>query len=499
MSKPRKPFSPLIFVFAVSLQIFTLGAVINAQTAQIAEAKIAFESVAPAVAKVEGRFAASQERKLSLALSVAGIENLGARVFDLKLKNAGGASVSYKKLIDGEFLADEYFSRFEYKIKLDQPKKMSAHVSWASGEHALLMTGDLLPLADEKRSAKITLELPPQWSVATSEKSEKSSATNVYEVTDVEKGVFFAGKNFRGKTLNFGNAAVNFTISGDFLFSDEDAYQSAGEIFAEYEKLFGAPPAENIQISLARFPSDVKHGRWEAETRGRTVSIVSADMSFNTQSIQRLREQLRHEIFHLWMPNDLNLSGNYDWFYEGFALYQSLRLGVRLNKLRFTDFLDTLSRAYTADDLQTQKVSLLEASKNRWNGANTQIYARGMIVAFLIDITLLRESKGKRSLANVLREIYQKHNARSGARVDGSEAILKFLEADQSLRPITEKYVRRAEKIIWQTDLAAVGIEAAERNFVTVLSVKAKPGGREKDLLDELGYNNWRKLSQHKK
>jgi predicted metalloprotease with PDZ domain len=115
-----------------------------------------------------------------------------------------------------------------------------------------------------------------------------------------------------------------------------------------------------------------------------------------------------------------------------------------------------------------------------------------MLVGFLTDAALLQNSRGKNSLADILREIYQKHH--SGApRTDGNAAILNVLEKRGELRPIAEKYIKGAETIAWQTDLAAFGIETKTENFSTKLSVKSDPNGREKDLLKKLGYNNWRK------
>ena len=172
-----------------------------------------------------------------------------------------------------------------------------------------------------------------------------------------------------------------------------------------------------------KFPSRCSVGTWEADTRGSTITIVSSDMPFKTQSLQRLHEQLRHEIFHLWIPNGVNLSGNYDWFYEGFALYQSLKVGVAVNRIRFEDMLDTLSRAYNIDSMQSQKLSLIDASKNRWNGSNTQVYARGMLVAFLCDLALLEKSKGKLSTDDLLRDLYEAHRP-TAPRQDGNAAVL---------------------------------------------------------------------------
>jgi hypothetical protein len=486
MSKVNQTILYSAAVFVLILQFFTNS------TAQIVETRIKIESTSPAILKIEGKFLDKKERNFSFSTSYAGIENLGARIFDVILKDKNGQTISYKKLIDGEFLAENDFSEFEYRVKLDVSKQMSAHVSWLSGDQGILMPGDLLPLSNEKSSAKLKFEFPADLKISS---NEKQLGGGVFEVPDVEKAIFFIGKSFRETELNSHQKLI---ISGNFLFTDDEASKAASEIFAEYQKLFGALPNKKTQILLVRFPADVKSGRWEAETRGANVTILSSDMAFDTQSLQRLHEQLRHEIFHLWMPNNLNLSGNYDWFYEGFALYQSLRLGVQLNKLRFGDFLDTLARAHSIDSLQTQKTSLIAASNNRWNGANTQIYARGMLVAFLIDITILRQSKGKKSLDEILREIYQKHSS-SNPRTDGNEAILKILQSNKDLQPSVEKYIKSNEKVVWENDLEAVGIDATEQNFNTKLSVKQKPNGRQKDLLDKLGYNNWRKLSQKSK
>ncbi len=486
MSKPFKPYFYAAFAFALILQIF------SNTTAQTVEVKI---KITGSNAFIEGDFKDAEKTKnvtnFSFLKSYTNIENLGARVSDVNLFDKNGQKVNYKKLIDGEFLAENSFAAWNYQTNLSVPKNISAmaHVSWISDEQGILMLGDLLPEFAEKTSAQMTVELPKDWRIST---TEKHLTENVFEVADVEKAVFYISKNWREKEIILNNAKINLIISGEWQVSDDEAAQTARDIFAFYEKLFGGKSFEKAQIFLGKFPREVKVGRWEAETRGANVTIFSSEMNFKTQSLQRLHEQLRHEIFHWWLPNGVNLSGNYDWFYEGFALYASLKTALAMKQIRFEDFLDTLSRAHSIDTLQSQRTSLIEASKNRWNGANTQVYARGMLVAFLADVMLLQKSKGKNSLSDILREIYQKHNL-SAPRQDGNTAILNIFEMRAELRTVIEKYIKGAENIVWQTDLDAIGIESATENFATKLKIKANPNGRQKDLLDKLGYNNWRK------
>jgi hypothetical protein len=498
MSTTNEKFS-LLPVILVEILLFVFAA-----SAQEIEANIKIKS-SPSNVIVEGKFLkenfVQSDKNWSFANSAVGAENLGARILDFNLKDKNGGAIVFKKFNDGEYLAEMQANAWRYHINLNPLPNVAAmaHVSWISGEQGILMLDDLLPQfgagRNEPVSANIKFELPKEWKIIS---SEKRSGENSFFVLNIEKAIFLIGKNWREKEISVDNTSLNFVVSGEWNFSDEEAVKMAGDIFGEYRKLFGETVNPKAQISLVHFPKQTKFGLWEAETRGTNLTILSSDMPFKTLSLQRLHEQLRHEIFHLWIPNNLALTGNYDWFYEGFTVYQSLKTGLQTNQIRFEDFLATLSEAYNIDNLQTQKVSLIEASKNRWNGANPQVYSRGMTAAFLCDVALLRASKGKRAISNVFQEIYSKHRVPNKPE-NGNAAILRILENYKELRPIAEKYIKGAGKVDWQTDLESIGIEAAETNSFTKLSVKAKLDSRQKSLLDDLGFNNWRKIVQKTK
>lgn len=237
------------------------------------------------------------------------------------------------------------------------------------------------------------------------------------------------------------------------------------------------------------FPLQGGIGEWEADTRGTAVTIVSSDTAFSTQSIQRLHEQLRHELFHLWLPNAVNLSGHYDWFYEGFALYESLKSGVALNRIRFDDFLDTMSRAYTFDSALASRPSLIDASANRSAGGDADLYARGMLIAFLTDLELMGSSGGKASVETLLRSVFEKyHNAPTP--VDGNKSVLDLIAS-----PLITRYVQGSEQIDLNGALNLAGIDLVKSGPSYSLKVTGKPDRRQREMLDKLGYNNWRRSS----
>ncbi len=492
------------YIFISSAIFFaSFGIIVSNASAQTIEVNLGIEAGAPQTVVIDGGFlqqnAIESNRNWVFLNSFSGIENLAARISDLSLNDKSGLKISYKKFASGEYLADDAASFWSYRIAANLPlspqnTNAPAHVSWVDGERGILMLDDLLPQFsgknNQKISARVKFDLPQDWAVIS---GERRTAKNVFAVENVEKAIFFIGKNWREKQITVGRDNLNLAISGDFQFSDEEAGKVAAEIFAKYRDLFGEAPSQKTQISLIRFPRQVKFGRWSAETRGANLTVLSADMPFKAQSLQRLHEQLRHEIFHLWMPNNLALTGNYDWFYEGFAVYQALKTGVNLNRIRFEDFLDTLAQAYDLDRMQTQKISLVKVSKTNKSGANNHVYARGMLAAFLCDVALLRASRGKHSVVDVLREIYRKHRFPNTMQ-DGNQAVLEVLRARTELKSIVEKYVEGDEKINWTADLNDAGIEQTIENSFVKLKINAKLNGRQKDLLNELGYNNWRKI-----
>ncbi|HSK72341.1 MAG TPA: M1 family aminopeptidase [Pyrinomonadaceae bacterium] len=466
MSTTLQKFSLVPTIFLLNLFFF-----LSAQ-AQDIEAQIKFLSLKPPTAVVSGKFL-NGKRSNSFLQTYADAENLDARIENPEFSETD----------------------FSYRIKLSVPKNLSAaaHVSWLAETHGLIMLNDLLPQFSQKTSAKIIFELPADWRISTNEKEIRDK---IFSVENIETAVFLIGKGWRENQISVDKTAIDFAVSGNWEFTDAEATKMSAEILAEYLKIFGEIPTQKINVFLLPFPQNAGFDRWRAETRGANVTILSSPTTFKHQSAQRLHEQLRHEIFHLWIPNGVNLSGDYAWFYEGFTHYAALRVGVELNRISFNDFLNTLNQAVFLTERRSQPLSLIEASKNRWNGENSSVYAKGLAVAFLIDVALLRSGSG--DILKVFREVFQKHRLSKNAE-NGNAAVLNILKSNKELIPIIENYIRGAEKINWETDLQASGIEVIRENSGTQLKIKEKAKGREGDLLNKLGYNNWRKLLKNSK
>jgi hypothetical protein len=490
MSKHLRVFYLTIASAAWTLQIFTQA------YPQDIIATVKVDKRLPDTIEITGKFTdpgmRRRGRNISFALERAGITGLGSRISDVRLFGPAWEPVGSRRMMEGEYLADADYTAFSYKVTVRHDERASAlaHVSSLGADAAVIMLGDLFPQfdIDSKSSAQVDFELPAGWKVYS---SERSSAGYGFTTSDANKAVFFAGTEWHDQKIE--GTPVSLAVFGERHFSNDEAAQMASEIYREYKRIFGADPTSKIQIAIGSPSNGARPGDWYAETRGSSVTIMSTDMAFKTQSLQRLHEQFRHEIFHLWLPNGVNLKGNYDWFYEGFAMYESLKTGVRLNRIRFDDFLDTLTRAHRFDAALPPKESLIDASENRWAGGNDRVNARGMLTAFLCDIAILRTSKGKRSIEDLLHKLYAAGH--SHQQDDANTAVLRLLRSYPELVPIVERYVTGKERLDWTSELRAAGLEPATAGLV----VTAKPNGSQKALLDKLGYNNWRKLSQNSK
>jgi hypothetical protein len=484
MNYQKKLAYQIIAALFLVLQIFTNGYASDA----IIEIDL---TVGTKSVRIKGQFTENSgitnRKNLAFLNTISGASELSKRISNVRLFDRSGQPVDVKRFADGEYVAAPDFHAWEYTIDLTPPKNnaSAAHVSWIGANEGLLMTDDLLPqfvVNGKTASADVRLKNLPEW--------KSFSTDSEFRIEDLTKGVIFIGKSFREKTVKAGSGDLRLAISGEWLFTDDEASQMTEEIFNEYARTFGSVPAGPLRIAVMKFPGTMNPGVWEAETRGKSITLLSSDMPFRTQSLQRLHEQLRHEIFHLWIPNGVKLKGNYAWFYEGFALYQSLKTAVAMNRIRFEDLLDTLSRAYSIDVRHSPRRPLIDAENRSIGIADTQTYARGMLIAFLLDVAMLRDSKGRANVSDISRQIFQRYGKET--EINGNAAVLEMIAKPD----FAKRYIFGAEMFDIEKELTGSGIVLETSGRSSVLRVAAKPSGREKEILDRLGYNNWRKATR---
>lgn len=478
-----------LFLFAFLWAAFDAGAA----RGETLSARISVVSLAPARVKIEGERTIAT-RAWSFLNSYAGVMNLGDRIENLSLMDSSGAIIAVRKLAPGEYTAASLANRFSYEVRLDAPafERDAAHVSWLTVERGFLMLGDLLPrIVSETGAANsnavVRFSLPEKWSLAS---SVEGNTENRFDITSPETGVFFAGAALRKKRQRVGAMEFEFVTSGEWAFSDEEIAGMAVDILKAHTQTFGGIARDRSLLVLAPFPRSAAADHWSAETRGATVTLLSGKSPSKTAALAQLSFPLAHELFHLWVPNGVALDGDYDWFYEGFTLYQALRAGIRLELFTFQDYLNAMGRAFDAyKSLRDRdRLSLLDASKERWTLQPELVYNKGMLVGFLYDLTLRQRSKGKRTLDDVYRELFRLyHSPRS--RSDANSAVIAVLNDGGPMKDFTSRHINNAGTIELSSVIAPFGLQVDPGGVRTHISVAASISGAQRDLLRQFGYN----------
>lgn len=443
-------------------------------------------SLAPPRISVEGK-RDKPATVWSFRTTYAGQLGLGARFESLTLADAQGVPVTVRQLAPGEYEAARPASSFRYDVKLDPPTADAdaAHVSWLTQERGILMPGDLLPLP--AANVKLRLTLPADWaSIALDE----HGADGLYELAQAESCVFLVGPALRREQGRAGALAFTLASVGEWAFTEQDAAHLAQEILQEHERATASVPRRHALVIVAPFPRPVAAHVWSAETRGGTVLLLSGRAPAKTAALAQLSLPLVHELFHLWVPNGLALNGDYDWFFEGFTLYQATRAGVRLGYLSFQNYMDTLALAFdqTRNTRDAVSLSLLEAARRRWSDPTAAVYRRGMLAAYLYDLTVRRQTGGKRSLDDVYRMLFQPRRMSHTER-DGNAVVLETLDAVAGGPELTERYIKHASPLDLAADIQAAGLQVVFEGTRTRISVAPQLSRAQRDLLKQIGYN----------
>ena len=449
--------------------------------------------------------------------SYAGVSSLGGRVKELRLFDGAGTEIPNRKIAPGQFKAAAPASRFRYDVSLPPPMRSAdaARVSWLNREHGLLMLGDLLPTFSESApgdssrerarsndaGARLSLRLSlPQGWVAHS--NEGQNPAGEFEVRDAGPVVFAVGNNLRISSTTTSGMQLSLVAAGDWAFTDREALELAAKALKAHRDVFGAVPSRQATLILFPFPQTGAPDKWSAETRGSSVTLLMGKLPSKIAALAQLSVPLTHELLHFWVPNGLALEGDYDWFYEGFTIYQAARTSVRLDLLQFQEFLDAISRAYDAYrmGLDHDRWSLLEASKRRWTGGESAVYSKSMVIAFLYDLKLRSQSRSKHSLDEVYRNIFRAHRiseagagagSSNGQGSDGSEVATEALGSYPGLQDFGRSFIRDAVVINLQEELAPFGLRVETFGLRTRISVSEALTRQQRDLLHELGYNDY--------
>lgn len=410
------------------------------------------------------------------------IREFERHVQDFAATDAAGQALQWEKLNKNTWRVETKGSaewRATYRVYANE---LTVRTNELNSDHAFWNNAALLMYLDGFLNAPSTLQIraPQPWKVATAlpvEPGPKNTfrARNFDILYDspVEVSSF--------KTLSFDVKGVphRIVIDGEGNYDPARLQADVKKIVeAAVELMGGEIPYRDYTFFL--------HLR--SNTGGGLEHLNSTALGFRRfgfkpeTSYRGFLSLVAHEFFHLWnvkriRPDALGpfdyTKENYTkllWVAEGITSYYENVILRRAGLISDKDFLAMTARAF--QDLQNLPGRLVmsteEASFDAWikyyrqdeNSVNSQIsyYDKGAILGLLLDLEIRNQSKGTKSLDDVMRYLYTEYYKKDRNYTPKDFQTVSEMMAGSSLEQFFARYVRGREELDYNSALAAAGL-----------------------------------------
>lgn len=196
-----------------------------------------------------------------------------------------------------------------------------------------------------------------------------------------------------------------------------------------------------------------------------------AESSARPKLLRDLQLTASHELFHLFEPvnlktdmtNKLNLrakmqTGNL-WIYEGFTEYFSLLMQYRKELLTEQEFITEIRNKISLSQYY-EPYSLTEQSERCYLDGNERgyqnFYYKGAVMAMMLDLRIMRLSKGEQTLESVMMDI--RNNARANYVLKDENVITEMVKYSYpEVQDFFDKYVKDTVKVDYNEYLSTLG------------------------------------------
>ncbi|MCW3127901.1 MAG: hypothetical protein JWO03_3559 [Bacteroidetes bacterium] len=196
-----------------------------------------------------------------------------------------------------------------------------------------------------------------------------------------------------------------------------------------------------------------------------------AEGSNKYKTIRDLQMTASHELFHLFEPiniktdmtNKLNMRAKMQtenlWIYEGFTEYFSLLMQYRKELLTEQEFITEIRNKISLSQFY-EPFSLSEQSEKCYLDGNERgyqnFYHKGAVIAMMLDLRLLKLSKGEMNLESVMTDI--KNNTRTNYVVKDENVITEIVKNSYpEIQEFFDNYIKGTKQVDYNEYLSTVG------------------------------------------
>ena len=345
-----------------------------------------------------------------------------------------------------------------------------------------------------------------QWRVATSMRRDGAehfgygayAAADYWDLIDhpVEIGDLVVGE------FDVGGIEHAIAIRGESRVDMARICRDLTDICEQHHALLGAPSGLDRYLFLLTVLDKGYGGlehRWSTSLISSREDLPRPGDSAVSDSYRKFLGLCSHEYFHLWNVTRMKPAAftpyeladeSYTgllWVFEGITSYYDDLALVRAGTISIESYLELLGRTITRVQRGAgrHRQSVEESSFEAWTKFYKQdagspnfivsYYAKGSLVALLLDLTIRRRTNGECSLDDVMRECWRRHGETGvGLPERGLESIAAEV-CSLDLSEFFERYVRGTDELPLEDALRDFGVHMHFRSATDAQDAGGKP------------------------
>ena len=362
-------------------------------------------------------------------------------------------------------------------------REMSVRTNFVDRDFAVLNGAPtfIIPVAYVDQPIEVKVDLPSGWRQSvTALGSKEAGPAGIYVARDfdhlVDSPIVVGNPEVQSfKVGDIEHVLVN--VGGNGLWDSAKATGDVAKIVAEQQKLWRSVPYRKYF-----FLNVIGESGGGLEHDESTLMLTSRWAFRRPEDYKRWLGLVSHEFFHVWNIRTLRpkVLVDYDyenenyfpslWIAEGITSYYDDLSLVRSGVIGREDYFKSLSGQIERLEATPGRLqqSLRDASHDAWikyyrqdeHSRNSQVsyYVKGAVVAFLLDARIRELTQNKKSLDDVMREVYRRYSGERGYTEQEFRKVASKV-AGKNLAPWFDQHVDQAIELDYQPALNWLGLE----------------------------------------
>ena len=367
--------------------------------------------------------------------------------------------------------------------------ELSVRTSFLDDTHGYLNGASMFMYVPQlkKFPSKIAIKPYTGWNSISTGLKKISGEENIFYAPDYDIVVDSPIEIGTHKVLNFEIQNIPHSVAmysnGPLQYDEQKVIDAYKKVTQAASDVVGVHPCKDYTFIIHHLP-----GIGGGLEHLNSTTCQTSPMAYNTEAgFKGFMGLIAHEYFHLWNVKRIRpiALGPFDyekenythmlWVAEGFTTFYANNILLRAGIITPKEFEErTASSIGGIENQPGQQVqSVAEASWDAWikyyrpnensNNSNISYYNKGGVIGGLINLFIIGETKGKKSLDDVMKLLWSEYYVKQGRGYKDEEfqaACEKV--AGKSMKDFFQKYVWSTDAIDYDAFFKYVGLKTVK-------------------------------------